>query len=237
MIAPHVRGQLGADPEMPVYMVSSVGREHYDLERLILDVRESLPEWKRVRFTMAARAYGTETLARKREAAEQVVGVYAGLAAANALNPIPGLDVGVDLGLLRAMTGYVLSAYGLSPEQVASLQGQARLRAAVLQGVRQAAERFTPYLTEKFILAVLRRMGGKVLLKNTSKWVPFVGTLISAGLGYQLTYRYGEQLIEECEAAAREIVTVLDKEAGSPGGQTGLYAFGLAQPLPPGPAE
>lgn len=211
IIAPHIRQQLGAEPDTPIYMVSSVGREHYDLERLILDIRQALPEWKRVRFTLAAHAYGEATLRSKREAAEQVVGVYAGLAAANALNPVPGLDVSVDVGLLTAMTRHVLSAYGLRSEQVESLQGRAKLRAAVFQGIRKVADRFTPYLTERFVLAALRRMGGRVLVKSASKWVPFVGTLVSAALGYQLAYRYGEQLIDDCEAAAKEIIGVLDE--------------------------
>jgi hypothetical protein len=80
----------------------------------------------------------------------------------------------------------------------------------VIRGVREIAQRFTPYLAEKFVAAALRRMGAEVLLKNTSKWVPFVGTLVSAGLGYQLTYRFGEQLIDDCEFAAREVIASLE---------------------------
>jgi hypothetical protein len=212
VIPPYIRRQLQADPDLPVYLVSSVGREHYDLERLILDIRNALPEWKRVRFTMAAHAYGPETLARKREAAEKVVGIYAGLAAANALNPVPGLDISVDVGILTRMARYVISTYGLRKDQVEALQGQLHVSAAVIRGVREIAQRFTPYLAEKFVAAALRRMGAEVLLKNTSKWVPFVGTLVSAGLGYQLTYRFGEQLIDDCESAAREVIASLDAD-------------------------
>ena len=83
-------------------MVSSPEPQLYDVEKLILDIEQSLPEWKRVRFAMAAHAYSAETLRTKREAAEKIVGIHAWLAAANALNPIPGLDIGVDVGLLDA---------------------------------------------------------------------------------------------------------------------------------------
>jgi predicted GTPase len=209
VIPPYIRRQLQAGPDLPVYLVSSVGREHYDLEKLILAVRNVLPEWKRVRFTMAARAYGPETLARKREAAEKVVGIYAGLAAANALNPVPGLDISVDVGILTRMARYVISTYGLRKDQVEALQGHTHVHAAVIRGVREIAQRFTPYLTEKFVAAALRRMGAEVLMKNTSKWVPFVGTLVSAGLGYQLTYRFGDQLIDDCESAAKQVIASL----------------------------
>jgi len=209
VISGHIRRQLGADAQLPIYMVSSVGSEHYDLEQLILDVRAALSEWKQVRFIMAAHAYGEETLGKKREAAEKIVGIYAGLAAANALNPIPGLDVSVDVGLLTAMSRYVISTYGLGREQIEALQKDAAHRTWAYKAVHEVADRFTPYLTEKFVLAALRRAGGEALLRNTSKWVPFVGTLISAGLGYQLAYRFGERLIEDCEAAGKEIVAAL----------------------------
>jgi hypothetical protein len=47
---------------------------------------------------------------------------------------------------------------------------------------------------------------------STSKWVPFVGTLVSAGLGYQLTYRFGDQLIDDCESAAKEVIASLEAD-------------------------
>jgi predicted GTPase len=216
VISEHIRRQLKADAGLPVYLVSSVGQVHYDLERLILDVRASLPDWKQVRFIMAAQAYGEETIARKREAAEKIVGVYAGLAAANALNPIPGLDISVDIGILQAMSRYVISAYGLRPEQVASLLGEAARRKWAYQAVREIADRLTPYLTEKFVVAALRRAGLSVAVQSTAKWVPFVGTLVAAGVGYRLAYHFGEKLLDDCEAAAREVVRALWEQAAPP---------------------
>jgi predicted GTPase len=212
VIAPHIRQQLKAEDDLRVYMVSSVGEEHYDLEKLILAIEGSLPEWKQVRFLMAARAYGEETLAKKRSAAEKVVGIHAGLAAANSLNPIPGLDIGVDVGILTAMSRYVIATYGFTPDQIDALKSQAKLRATVTQAIREIGERLAPYLTERFILAVLRQMGMEVALRNTSKWVPFIGTLVSAGLGYKLTYHFGEKLLEDCEAAAREIAKLFNSK-------------------------
>jgi predicted GTPase len=217
VIAEHIRRQLQAGPDLPVYMVCSTGAPHYDLEKLILAIRQTLPEWKQVRFILAAQAYGRQTLAEKRQAAKKIVGVYAGLAAANALNPIPGLDIGVDVGLLTTMSRQVISAYGLRPEQIESLQGQANVRSVVYKGLREVAERFTPYLTEKFVIAALRRLGMKVTIRNTAKWVPLVGTAVSAGIGYHLAQRFGQGLIDDCESAAEEIMAVLDAGRSSQG--------------------
>jgi predicted GTPase len=216
VIAPYVRELLKAPADLPVYMVSSVSEPHYDLEKLILDIRAALPEWKRVRFIMAAGAYGEETLRSKREAAEKVVAIHAGLAAANALNPIPGLDVGVDLGLLMTMARYVISTYGFTPEQVEALRKKARVRAAVVRGLQEAAERFAPYLTRAFLARALGCMGADAAVKYSAKWVPLAGTLVSAGVGYKLTYAFGEKLIDECESAARQIVHDLAGEHAAP---------------------
>ena len=210
VIGSHIRRQLQAESDLPVYMVCSIGTVHYDLEKLILAIRQSLAGWKQVRFMMAAHAYGEETLKGKREAAEKIVGIYAGLAAANALNPIPGLDVSVDVGLLTTMARQVISTYGLRKEQIESLQGQAKLRTVVYRGIHQIADRFSPYLTEKFMLAALRRAGVEVMVQNTSKWVPIVGTAISAGIGYHLASRFGKQLIDDCEEAAQSVVLTLE---------------------------
>lgn len=212
IIEAHIRQQLKSDTDLPVYMISSVGENHFDLERLILDIRAVLPEWKQVRFIMAAKAYGQETLALKRTAAQKIVGIYAGLAAANSLNPVPGLDVSVDLGILTTMAHHVISTYGFDPEQVEALKRQVSSRAATFKGFQEVADRLAPYLTRKFIMTGLERMGLKVAVRNSAKWLPIAGTLISAGLGYKLTYAFGEKLIEDCEAAAQDWAELAMKE-------------------------
>lgn len=215
VITPHIRQQLQAGDDLDVYMVSSVGRKRYDLEKLILDVRAALPGWKQVRFIMAAHAYGEETLQLKRAAAERLVGVYAGLAAANALNPIPGLDVSVDLGILGSMTRYVISTYGFAPDQVDAPTRNVALRATVVRALQEAAHRFAPYLTRRFLVTALEQMGMETAVKSSAKWVPFVGTMVSAGVGYKLTYHFGEQLIDECEAAARQMIATATADTDS----------------------
>jgi len=213
VITHYVRHQLKAEPGTPVYLVSSVGTEHYDLEQLILDIRNALPDWKQVRFIMAAHAYGAATLAKKREAAEKVVGVYAGLAAANAFNPIPGLDIGLDIALLTRMARYIIATFGLTQEQIEALKAEAGKRKWAYRALQEVADRFAPYLAEKFVVAALRRAGREVAVRSTAKWVPVVGTLISAGVGYQLALRYGMKLIDDCEVAAREISASLEGRA------------------------
>ena len=58
----------------------------------------------------------TETLEEIREGCYENVKRYAVLGAANAINPIPGLDIGVDAGLCLRMMADMRARFGLSKE-------------------------------------------------------------------------------------------------------------------------
>lgn len=41
--------------------------------------------------------------------------------------------------------------------------------------------------------------------KSLSKWVPFVGQAIAAGIGFKMVFSLGEEMVEEGEKTAMEI--------------------------------
>jgi hypothetical protein len=125
------------------------------------------------------------------------------LAAANALNPIPGLDIQIDLSIFAHMTRTVGAAYDLSEEQIAALpfNSPARLRSNS-DTVPHLARCLTPYLACTATTLALRRIGLDLLAREATKWVPAVGSVIAACIGYRMIYHAGEQLRKECDAAA-----------------------------------
>jgi hypothetical protein len=126
------------------------------------------------------------------------------LAAANALNPIPGLDIRVDLSIFAYMTRTVGSAYNLSEEQIEALQaGRKAQLLANYDPVEHLAKRLAPYVTGKATALALQRIGLDLLAREATKWIPAVGSVIAASIGYCMIYRSGEQLRKECEEAAR----------------------------------
>jgi hypothetical protein len=149
------------------------------------------------------------SLAEKRRQAEMVVETYAGLAAANAFNLVPGLDVGIDVGIVAAMAQSLVATFGLRREQIDALQWQAAIRTSEYQALQQIAERFTPYLAGKLVSTALAGLGLECLARETSKWLPLVGTVLSASIGYRMVHRLGEQLLNDCEVAAREVLSIL----------------------------
>jgi hypothetical protein len=139
---------------------------------------------------------------RRREAA-RVIDNYSWLAAANAFNPIPGLDIKLDLTIFTNMTRNVAAAYNLSEEQLEALQADSKARLLEdYEPFQQLAKRLAPFLAGRATALALGRIGLDVLAREATKWIPAVGSAVAAGIGYHMISRAGEQLRKECEEAA-----------------------------------
>ncbi len=209
------RKYLG-DPRLRVYMVASPEPARYDLPALLSDLASSLSDHKRVRLLAAVPAYTRELVEKKREAAESIVYVYAGLAAANGLNPIPGTDILLDIGLLQKMTQQVIAEFGLQRDQLANL-AKAQVGPANLDFMLDAARTVLGRLVEGSIVSFFKetsteaakqvtRKTGKTAVRYGSKFAPIIGQLVSAGIGFSTAYYYGQFLLDDCEKALAKIV-------------------------------
>lgn len=210
-------------PDLRVYMVSSPQPAQYDLPALLHDLVSSLPEHKRVRLLAAIPAYTQELVKKKREAAETIVYVYAGLAAANGINPIPGTDILLDLGLMQKMTRQVIGEFGLQREQLESL-ANLKLGPANLDFMLDAARTVLARLVEGGLAAFFKEAGteaarqvtrksGKTAVRYGSKYAPVIGQLVSAGIGFGTAYYYGRFLLDDCEEALTKIVQLSNRLA------------------------
>jgi uncharacterized protein (DUF697 family) len=137
-------------------------------------------------------------LDRRRKAAD-IVERYAGLAAVNAFNPIPGLDFGLDIGIMLTMARLLADLHGLNQQQLPLLEDAPHHRP--LAG---AAERLTHEVAERLVLATVQRLAPEFLARRTSKWLPLVGNVISARIGYRIVSGFGRALSNRCEELARE---------------------------------
>jgi predicted GTPase len=207
LIEKNVRDNLAPEAPTRVYLTSARHPDKYDLPLLIRDIVNSQEGSKRTRLIADVAAWSEEMFQEKRKVAEHLIGVYAGLSAANALNPIPGLDVSVDLGLLHKMSRALLHMYGLTETQSSYTLKFLDKNSSSARALKQLATRIaSQYATEQAIAMLLKSFGKSAAAREISKWVPFVGTLVSAGIGFRLTYRFGEQLVGDCESAARDFL-------------------------------
>ncbi len=197
------------DPPEKVYLVSAWYPVKWDLPVLIEDIAGSQDGIKHDRIVADMAAWSQKAIDAKRDVAYKMVSWNAIAAAANGLNPVPGLDVGVDLALLKKCSADVAQIYGISQSQLEQLQRTfPKLHASPLAtaGMKAAAAYAARYLTSEAVLKTLTSLGSKIGARSLAKFLPFVGLAISAGLGYKMTTMFGEMLIEQAEDASRQLL-------------------------------
>ena len=205
-------------PSFPndIYLTSARRPEKYDLRKLIDDIIESLDGIKRQRFIADMAAYGEEALKKKREVAENLILPFAGLSALNSgLNQVPGLDIAADITLLIELGKRVAAIYGLNSEHIEYIKRVLGPEAAagIFAKIAQVA---ASYLAKDGIILLLKKIGTRTVIKQGVKWAPIFGQLLAAGIGYQSTFMLGEQLVDEAESLAKEILDEIQKKKDIP---------------------
>lgn len=187
-----------------IYLVSSKPKQitHFDTARLIKDISENLPNIKKGKFISESAAYSEEAIKAKRETITEVAKRYAYLSAANGLNPVLGVNVAFDVGLLVKLTQTVLKSYGLVDSSIAEYIKKSE-ESGKLHGTIQGISKWlAQYATEAGIKQILPKLAVAQASKSFSSWVPLVGQAIAAGIGYKMTSYYAEKLINESEEKA-----------------------------------
>ncbi|WP_157991678.1 GTPase [Caldimonas tepidiphila] len=163
-------------------------------------IAENLEAAKRERWMRGARAYSAEFLVAKHAACEKYVATAAAASAANGLNPVPGADVAVDIGILVRLFSEIREGYGLSSERLGLL------RQSTIPAVAQLASNVLKYAAREGVLTLLKRQIGRQAAKSLARYVPFIGQAIAAGLGYTITSNAGASYLEECHELAAQIL-------------------------------
>lgn len=143
-----------------------------------------------------------------REDCYSSVNRYAILGAANAINPIPGLDISVDAGLCLRMMADMRARFGLSKEAEEKLRHYDVLVPLV--------KKVFDFATKQGVMILLRSFGKRYLGKTTVKYVPFIGQGIAAAAGYGMMRWFARQYIEDCyelACRARDNAITIEAEA------------------------
>lgn len=123
-----------------------------------------------------------------RDECKSMVMARAGLSAGAAIVPIPGADVCADVGLLLDMIPRINRKFGLSPEQIDKLDIQVKIM--ILAAInRIGSEMVGKLITKQLILQVLKRMGIRVTTKAVTKYIPVLGSTVSASISLVVILR------------------------------------------------
>lgn len=197
----NLRSYLGGDKLKTIYMVASRFPAKFDLPILLEDVCECLDGMKRERLEAALAAWTPQGLERKLRVGRKIVHWYAMAAAANGMNPIPGLDISADLSILAAMITRVKDMYHIHDR---SAVDSSSLRNKAIAG--RVAALAAKYGTPRAIEGVMKQFVKREASKTVAKWFPVVGQVVAGSLGYLFTYRLGIQVLEDYHNLAQQIL-------------------------------
>ena len=175
---------------------------------MLEDVAASQKGAKNARFTADMATLSRNAIREKRKVADKVVSWSAIESAANGVNPIPGVDIAIDVGILVKMSSQIRDIFCFSDRQIESLS--ATLRQIFKQRSAQFAAK---YITRAGIMLILKRMGSRIAIKNIGRFIPIAGQIANAVVGYKMTLSFGERVADDAEALATELFDQVVRES------------------------
>lgn len=188
----------------PVNVYFTSCRTGHGFDRLQEGIQHSLGPAQQDKYTRSAKSYTLEHLIEKKEACKKMVYRYAGIAAANGLNPIPGVDLTVDVSIMLKLFAELRESYGIEEKNIKNM-------APALVPI---ANRVIEYATKEGIMIILKKYATRLAVKSTAKYVPFVGQAIAASASFGMTLAAGLAYLDDVHMLAEEILNKeLMKEA------------------------
>lgn len=193
-----------------IYLVSNRYRNQYDLNLLINDLCLSLAGLKQTKFRAESAAYSKEAIKQKRSAIEKIAVYYALSAALNgAVNPIPILNLTLDVKILMEMSNHILRFYGLTEAQMAHFVGVKQHKVQIKAFIQSISRWSAQFLTVAGITEILKRLTIQSTTKTIASWVPFVGQMVAAGISYKMTIYFATEMINEAEQKSLELLDMV----------------------------
>lgn len=144
-------------------------------------------------------------LDRIRRESRRMVAARSLAAAGVAVVPVPAVDVLADLGLLGDMLPRISRAFQLDHESIEKLPPDVAQRAlAVAAGLGNNV--IGRLVTRKLVVALLRRVGVRVASASVAKYVPVIGSVVAASIGFGAMKLAGDAHVEDCYRTARALL-------------------------------
>jgi len=125
------------------------------------------------------------------------------LAGAVSAIPVPGLDWAMDAAMLSKLIPEINREFGLTPEQLDSLNPQKReqvQKAVTLVGSVLIGK----LISRDLVIKAATTIGLRLTTKQLAKYVPFAGQIVAATVGYAAIRYLGEEHMKDCIRVAQK---------------------------------
>ncbi len=194
------------EPSVKVYFTSC--KDKTGLAPLKADIfKSNIAEVKKSKLTAAFKAETMADIDMKREMCLDDVTTYAWAGAANALNPVPGLDISVDVGVFYKMLKNIREAFGFSNEE--------ELKKYEVLGpvAKQLINKILEYATKEGVIQLIKQLGVRYARQKFSKYIPFVGQALAALAGFAMIKEVGTSYVEDCYKLSQLILEKVVKNS------------------------
>lgn len=164
------------------------------------EIENNIEPAKKERWIKSSKALTEEHLKQKYESAKNDILIYSGIACANVLNPIPGIDISVDIGILFKLLKNIKEIFGLSDFKIDKYSKILDNKSLYF------LKSLTNSTYKDIIISILKNSSKKIVFKESSKWIPIIGQLIAGGISFAITYNTGKYFLDECFNAAEAIL-------------------------------
>nr|WP_263323558.1 hypothetical protein [Neobacillus sp. Marseille-Q6967] len=153
-------------------------------------------------------------LDRIREECKSMVNKRATASAAAAVVPVPGADIGADVAIMMELLPAINRKFGLSPEQIDQMD--AALKGQIMVIITSFGSKLVgKMITKQTIALLLKKVGARVAVKQVTKFIPFVGQAVSAGISFGAMKYLGNSHIDECYEVCRRIIAMKKEESAN----------------------
>lgn len=194
-VAANVGEQVGTPHK--VYFTSC--RLNTGLGELEQAVKMHLEPAKQERWVRAAKAYTEEFLLEKKSLCEQRVKWSAVVAAASGTVPLPGVNFVIDIPVLVSLFKFVRDTYGLTDLALSAKE-------FAVPALTPLANNVVRYASTEGVLLILKECSGMVAAEQVAKFVPFLGTVVAASLGFAIVRKVGNMYLNDCHSLAEGVL-------------------------------
>ena len=171
--------------EKEIFLISNHFPTKYQFDELTQAILAILPQRQRESLILTidnALILSKNTLKEKVKVLKKRIKFVATASAFAATVPIPGVSISADIAMIQSEINFYISQLGLSQEGsnrfsllVSNTQTQIKALSTVLGSTMQIGGLLTAYATESVV-------------KEFSRYIPFIGTAIGSSLSFGATY-------------------------------------------------
>lgn len=150
-----------------------------------------------------------EELEQTRRECLRMVNKRAMLSGAAAAIPLPGIDVSADITIMVELLTEINKRFGLSEEQIRQLDiERKKVLLVILSSVGNELAGRTVSAT--VVRSLLKKISNKIAARQMSRFVPFVGQALSAGISFAAMRYLGVNHVEQCYQITLRYMSQID---------------------------